>query len=332
MRTDAHVDPAAALSPDMEQILSLAGRAPSIHNSQPWLWRVHGERVYLFGDPTRRLEATDPEGRNLVLSCGAALHHLQVVANALGRTARVRRMPDPGNPWHLATVTISSSPVGPGTDLTLDTVRRRRTDRRRFTSWPVPDGRLNRLAAEATLWGAHVFPVRDLGLRREILALTYEADRTQRADPAVRAEADRWRDRREEGVPSDHVPAEDSTTSEIDRLARRFPGGSLPDPALEPETTIGGLLLLCTWRDDTESRLRAGEAMSALWLRATQDRMAVLPLSQVFEVERTSLAIREGILGGLAVPHLLLRVGWPSLSADPLPPTPRRRVEELMVP
>ena len=187
MRTDAHVDPAAALSPDMEQILSLAGRAPSIHNSQPWLWRVHGERVYLFGDPTRRLEATDPEGRNLVLSCGAALHHLQVVADALGRTARVRRMPDPGNPWHLATVTISSSPVGPGTDLTLDTVRRRRTDRRRFTSWPVPDGRLNRLAAEATLWGAHVFPVRDLGLRREILALTYEADRTQRADPAVRA-------------------------------------------------------------------------------------------------------------------------------------------------
>ena len=61
--------------------------------------------------------------------------------------------------------------------------------------------------------------VRDLGLRREILALTYEADRTQRADPAVRAEADRWRDRREEGVPSDHVPAEEEPPNprEIER-------------------------------------------------------------------------------------------------------------------
>jgi hypothetical protein len=332
MRTDVHADPAAALSPDMEQILSLAGRAPSIHNSQPWLWRIRGTQVDLFGDATRRLEATDPDGRNLVLSCGAALHHLQLVANALGRTVRVRRMPDPGNPWHLATVTLSSRPVGPGTDLSLDTVLRRRTDRRRFTSWPVPDGRLNRLAAEGALWGAHVFPVRDPGLKRQILGLAYEADGVQRADPAVQSELHQWRDRRDEGVPSDHVPAADSVTDEIDRLVRRFPGGSLADPVLEPETTIGGLLLLCTWRDDTESRLRAGEAMSALWLRATQDRMAVLPLSQLFEVERTSAAIRDDILGGLAVPHLLLRVGWPSLSTDPLPPTPRRPVEELLVP
>jgi hypothetical protein len=332
MRTDVHADPAAALSPDMEQILSLAGRAPSIHNTQPWLWRVRGAQVDLFGDPTRRLEAADPDGRNLVLSCGAALHHLQVVASALGHTVRVRRMPDPGNPWHLATATLSPSPVGAGTDLTLDTVRRRRTDRRRFTSWPVPDGRTNRLAVEGSLWGAQVFPVRDLGLRREILNLAVEADRTQRADPAVRAEMDRWRDRRGEGVPSDHVPALEPVTDEIDRLVRRFPGGSLPDPVLEPETTIGGLLLLCTWRDDTESRLRAGEAMSALWLRATQDRMAVLPLSQIFEVERTSTAVRDDILGGLAVPHLLLRVGWPSIANDPLVPTPRRPVEQMLVP
>jgi hypothetical protein len=276
--------------------------------------------------------AADPDGRNLVLSCGAALHHLQVVANALGRTVRVHRMPDPDNPWHLATASLLPSPVGAGTDLSLETVRRRRTDRRRFTSWPVPDGRLNRLAAEGSLWGAQVFPVRDLAVRREILALAYEADRTQRADPAVQAEADRWRDRPDEGVPSDHVPTANSAVDEIDRLARRFPGGTLPDPALEPESTIGGLLVICTWRDDVESRLRAGEAMSALWLRATQDRMAVLPLSQLFEVEPTRTAVRDGILGGLAVPHLLLRVGWPGTAAETLPPTPRRPVDQLLVP
>ena len=83
-----------------------------------------------------------------------------------------------------------------------------------------------------------------------------------------------------------------------------------------------------------ESRqgLRAGEAMSALWLRATQDRMAVLPLSQIFEVESTRTAVRDGILGGLAVPHLLLRLGWPGTAAETLPPTPRRRVDQLLVP
>ena len=45
--------------------LELASRAPSVHNSQPWRWRIADRSVHLYADHARRLPATDPDGREL---------------------------------------------------------------------------------------------------------------------------------------------------------------------------------------------------------------------------------------------------------------------------
>ena len=77
----------------LHRILTKACRAPSVHNSQPWRWRVDGDHVTLLADRTRQLMRADPEGRDLVLSCGAALHHFRVAAAAEGYRPRVVRKP-----------------------------------------------------------------------------------------------------------------------------------------------------------------------------------------------------------------------------------------------
>src|SRR5439155_1054856 len=74
---------------DLDQVtqlaaLELAVRAPSIHNSQPWRFGVGPGRIELYADPTRHLAATDPDERDLLISCGAALHHLRIGLAALG--------------------------------------------------------------------------------------------------------------------------------------------------------------------------------------------------------------------------------------------------------
>ncbi len=38
-----------------------AVRAPSVHNTQPWRWRVGDDAVQLHADWTRHLVATDPD-------------------------------------------------------------------------------------------------------------------------------------------------------------------------------------------------------------------------------------------------------------------------------
>ncbi len=61
----------------LESAVASACRAPSLHNSQPWRWVLGTTELRLFSDPDRILPATDPSGRQMVLSCGAVLHHLQ---------------------------------------------------------------------------------------------------------------------------------------------------------------------------------------------------------------------------------------------------------------
>ena len=91
---------------DLAAAVEHALRAPSVHNSQPWRWRIRPDSVELHADWDRHLVATDPDRRDLVLSCGAALHHLEVALAVRGLTAQVRRMPDGEDRGHLATVAV----------------------------------------------------------------------------------------------------------------------------------------------------------------------------------------------------------------------------------
>ena len=130
-----------------------------------------------------------------------------------------------------------------------------------------------------------------------------------------------------DGVPSAVLPAPDASTSVA--TATRFGAGLLDDPTPELESS-DGVLLLCGYDDGPADWLRTGEALSALWLRATLDGLSVVPLSQVIEVDETRAALQHEVLGGLAVPHLLVRLGWQALSRSQLTRTARRPVEDVL--
>ena len=90
-----------AIIPDTDVVrtaVELACRAPSVHNSQPWLWRYDAGRLDLHADPSRLLVAADPRGRQLLISCGAALHHLTVALTALRWHTHITLLPDPAHP------------------------------------------------------------------------------------------------------------------------------------------------------------------------------------------------------------------------------------------
>ncbi|WP_127479601.1 NAD(P)H nitroreductase [Nocardioides pantholopis] len=275
-------------------VVELACRAPSVHNSQPWRWRVGGTAdaptLDLYADRTRQ-HPTDPVGRNLVLSCGAALHHAQVAARGLGWAPAVTRRPDPADPDLLARLDLVPAPPSAEAGADLQALRERRTDRRRFTAWPVPAGRLEHLAAVAGAWGVRAVPVLDTANRFRVGMLVAEAVELQGADER-------------------HA----GTGTGTDGL-----GGS------------DGLLVLAAETDAAPAWLRAGEALSALWLRAVRDGLAVVPLSQVVEVERTRSALEHDVLAGRGRPLLLVRVGWQEIARSTLPATGRRPVADVLL-
>lgn len=323
------------VAPDQDSVraaVSMAVRAPSLHNTQPWRWRVGGLGLQLHADRTRHLPATDPTGADLLLSCGAALHHLRVGFAALGWGTTVRRFPDTDEPDHLATVEfLRREPTE--FDLALAAaIPRRRTDRRRFSSWPVPPGLLRRLVDRAAVEGVLVRGALSSETRATLVEVIAEAARTQAADPACTRELHAWSGKHmwsPDGVPSANIPWKADSHSAVP--AREFAYGALIPPLdvdLGEDASV--LLMLSTSTDDRQARLRAGEAMSAVLLDATSMGLATCPISQPMEVGTARELVRTGVLRSAVHPQVVLRVGWAAIHADRLPPTRRRPIDDVL--
>lgn len=137
----------------IEEILALANRAPSVHNTQPWRWRLKGSRVELHVDYRRHLSQADPSGRALMLSCGAVLHHFQAAAAAFGWSAKARRLPRDPQRGKIAVIDLERVPVPGDAVERMRAIKLRQTDRRRFGSWPVPARHLATLAVAGSAGG-----------------------------------------------------------------------------------------------------------------------------------------------------------------------------------
>ena len=311
----------------LHRIVEIAARAPSVHNTQPWRWRGGSRTLELYADAARQLPVTDPDGRNLNLSCGAALHHAQVAAGALGWQTRVARHPDPDRPDLLACLDLSPGPPPATADETLAALDRRCTDRRRFTAWPVPEERQSHLARIANHWGARAIALTDESERFIAERLVRRAHHLQSADPAARAEQAAWQHRAfDDGLPEDALPG---GADLVGSHPHRFEGAGEDRTATDLDTS-DGLLVFFDTDDDPPAWLRAGEGLGAMWLAATTAGLALVPLSQVIEVPETRAAFQTEVLGSLARPLLLVRVGWRSTALPPPARTPRRPVSELL--
>ena len=72
----------------VEIAVSMATAAPSLHNSQPWLFRIAGPAVEVYADPSRRLPVLDPDGREQLISVGAAIFNLRLGIRRAGYRCR----------------------------------------------------------------------------------------------------------------------------------------------------------------------------------------------------------------------------------------------------
>jgi len=153
----------------LRAVLTLSNRAPSVDNSQPWHWRVGSDSLHLYADASRCLPRTDLDRRDLLLSCGSALHHCTVGLAAMGWHAKVDRLPDPGDPDHLAAIRLVRQPPGELDVMLAAAIGRRRTDRRNYSSWPVPWGDIALMGARAARAGVMLRQMDLLPRRRDVV-------------------------------------------------------------------------------------------------------------------------------------------------------------------
>ena len=304
--------------------------APSIHNTQPWRFVVSDGRLELFADRRYAVPVIDPSGRQLAISCGAALFGARVALASAGLDAVTTLLPDPAQPDLLASITVVGEP-GPADDSARrldEAADDRHSNRRRFGPALVPDVVLEAITRAAQVEGAVLAPVRGLDDRVVVAILTQHAATTQSGDPAYRDELRAWISddlSRRDGVPVASIP--DGTRAAHDDVPiRDFDTEGEGELPAETDSRLGQtMLVLSTPGDTPRDWLLAGQALGRVLLELTDVGLKASILSQVTEVPGTRQRLRRELrLSGNV--QLLLRAGY----AKATPVTPRRPLADVI--
>jgi hypothetical protein len=312
-------------------LTATAGRAPSVHNTQPWRLLFSPLTVELECDPRRKLR-TDPVGREMLISCGAALFGLRLAVRSLGYRPVVELLPDPGRLRLLARLRVGeAAPISRWERELLDAIPHRHTHRGPFAPAPVHAGLLAGLQHDARSEGATLALVGD-GLPYQRLArIVAAAARGGDIDPRARADVRDWT-RRMNDPARDGVPERAFTGGEQGQAGS--PGGSLAQRDFDLGRGLGRLstggqapsvtAVLTTAEDRRADWLRAGQALQRLLLHAATRwvfaRVHTQPLENAVAraLIRDELARDQALPGGH--PQLLLQFG----TAATAPATARR--------
>jgi hypothetical protein len=306
--------------------LRAALAAPSVYNTQPWLFWVSEREIEVYADPDRRLTVVDPRGRELLISVGAALFNLRVAMLADGRTPMVRLFPEGADSNLVARVRPGAAvAVTETVRLLAEAIPRRCTNRRPFEATPLPPEALADLCVAAAAEGGDLVVAGPV-LRDAVLSVVREAEHLRRRDPQYFVEMADWTGgskSRADGVP----PETFGPWSALEVVPLRDFGLVQPVPRrveaeYEAEPTIA---LLYSRGDDREQWVRTGQALERTLLTASVRGLASTLMTQPIEIPRLRELFAVSATG--AVAQVILRFGY----GPPSAPSPRRSLHSVLL-
>ena len=292
-------------------LIATAARAPSVHNTQPWRFRVGKYAIELYADPARKLQM-DPVGREMLISCGAALFGLRLAIRSLCYQPMIDLLPDPKRLRLLAIARLGAAqPMTARERQLLEALPHRHTHRGPWDPGPLPAGLAAGIQHDALAEGAELVII-DRALSCHRLAdIIAAAGRRQDLDPVAREEVLRWT----RGAPDlayDGVPAH-AFHAQAGRQPGQLPQrdfdlgrglGLLPAGGPPPAATA----VLVTSGDGRADWLRAGQALHRLLAHAASTWVFASLYTQPLE----AAAIRTLIQDRLALPgppQMMLQLG-----------------------
>lgn len=319
-----------SLEQALEAAVEAGRRAPSVHNTQPWTFAVTGQRISLRADTARKLPMSDASGREMLISCGAALFTVRTALRRAGYDAVVRVLPDPDRPGLVATISLGGR-IEPDehTRLLGDQITRRHTHRAGFADVPVSDELVDSLVKAAMIEGAELTPVRSPVAVDVLAALTRAAQGVQTLDRRFGLELVRWAgppgSTRADGVPADAYPREPAPT-DPDFPQRRYSWRD--DWGAETggdEVSTGVVAVLTTPGDSREEWIATGQALQHVLLLACAHGVSAAFHTQALELDPLREFLRQELFSGV-YPQLLMRLG---VTSD-LKECPRRPLSDVL--
>lgn len=334
LRTEVLPDASSPADEITRFVIAEGVSAPSVHNTQPWWFYRTDREIGIHADDERQLHVADPDGREMLISCGAALFTIRVALRNVGLVPLVRVLPEPDLGTLVAKVNWTrTAPPAEIERVLFAAISQRRTHRGAFDADPIPSGIMTALAEEAGKEGADLRVIGDQVRQDAVAALVEAGDFAVRHDPARAREQAQWapapRSGRRDGVPASAYPGQPARTEPYfpDRDFSRGHGwGTLSRGLSRLSDSPGVAALLTTAGDQPENWIGAGQALQRTLLYATHFGLAAAINSQPLEIPQLRDFMRVHLCDG-AHPQMVLRFG---VTGDTLASI-RRPVEEMLL-
>jgi len=301
---------------DLDVVTQYAALAPSVHNTQPWRFVTDRGVFEVRADRNRQLAFLDPTGRQLHLSCGAAVEFARLAVRDAGRACAVEMLPDPHDADLIARLGIGEPlPATPLEAALAEAIPRRYTDRGPYEDREVPQELVDEIAHGVSEHGVWLRRL-NRDERSALVLILSDAEAAEADDPRYAEELARWTAKREadEGIPPEALPSWPSDKVS-DVPLRDFSGhGRHPrarDNAADvpPGVERDAVLMLGTADDHPAAWVAAGRALGWALLRVVAGGLSAQPLGQAIDLASGRARLRhEFHLVGH--PQFLLRVGY----------------------
>ncbi len=314
---------------DFRQMIAHAVRAPSGHNTQPWLFTVGSDHITISPDPGRRLPVVDPDDRELFISLGCAAENLRIAASHQGYTCSPR-VSDAGE------IVISlTRQDGVTPDPLFEQIPHRQTNRATYDGRSISQTLLASIIAATQTSRVHIRTwthgtPEHARLTERVLA----GNTAQMKDTPFKQELLSWirynrshSKRTRDGL-SYAVMGAPSLPEWISRPIIRFSlhGEILNTAERKRIASSSHLMLLSTGGDTRPDWIETGSVLQRTLLLLTQHGIAHAYLNQPCEVPFLRERIGVGFSAHNRYPQILMRLGY----AKPRPYSERRAVDEVI--
>ncbi|TCC07841.1 Acg family FMN-binding oxidoreductase [Kribbella soli] len=299
---------------EVDVLLTAAAHAPSMYNTQPWRFEVHGPVIDILADEERLLPIADPAGRGACIAIGAAAFNLRVAAAVLGHKSRLVVNPDPALPEVVARLFLDdrNTPV-PELGKLYAEVSERHTYRGPLLDVPIPRPVQRHLDDAARREGAKLHWLGSTAMS-QLAELQRQTDAADLVDEDRLHERLRWigGDPSGDGIPADTLGPLPARPAFVRDLSLGLDTSHRDRVEYETHPAIA---VLSTEDEDSAGWIGAGVALQRVLLVATSYDLTASFLNQVLERPADRARVRE-LIGGRSWPQMVLRVGYPAQPAS----------------
>lgn len=321
----------SAQNADYLFMIEHAIKAPSGHNTQPWLFKIYDSEIDICPDFTKSLPAVDPDNRELFVSLGCATENLCIAASHKGYKGNVF-VTNNG----VIKIMLSQDSLTVASTL-FPQIPIRQTNRAVYNGEIVPDHSIALLKGidVETCIGVHFFK-NGTPEYETISEMVYRGNSVQMNDKKFKEELQQWMryNKKHQDSTRDGLSYAVFGAPNIPRfIAKLIIKGTIKEKSQNKNdrkkiASSSHFILLTTSENTIEQWIALGRTLERILLKTTEMGISHAYLNQPNEVSELSVEMAKKLGLSNEYPTVFIRIGY----GKKMPYSLRRSIESCILP